>query len=354
MRGWALFSGCILVTVAVNCTGPDRLYVDAGDTSATSSGGGGASSSSGSGGASTSSTSTTTSSSSGGGTGGAAPTCADATHACVEEAPSGWVGPFALYAGPGAAPPCANAYPDAVGDYHGELDEGTPTCDCACDPATGISCTGSAQICYPGSGVQACITICQGTKTNLPPNQCVSVPTSASTNISISEPTPTQIGSCTPNATKSIPTPTWGVNARACGGAAMPPTGCASGEVCAPIAAAPYDTLCVVASGDVDCPDAFYAKKNTFYDSFTDTRDCSACTCGTASSKCGGKVSFTHPGCGGGSLLDEQKNAGYCGSYGTGFDSATYYPSPSGTCPPSGGELTGMVTPNGATTVCCH
>lgn len=354
MRGWALISGCFLVTVGINCTGPDRLYVDAGDT--TSSGGGSTS---------TSSTSTSTgtggasSTSSTGGGGGAPPTCADATHACIQAVPSGWIGPVALYQGPSSSsrPPCFGDYDMQVADYQGQIDEGNPTCGCTCNPATGIVCTASAKLCYPGSGMFSCDTPCSGTSKLLAPGQCTSVPFDVSTNISVSDPPPTQAGSCTPSPAKSIPTPTWTVAARACGGATTTPAGCASGEVCAPIAPA-QQAICIVSPGDVPCTDPFYANKSTFYDSFADTRDCTTCSCGAATSKCGGSVHLTHgspSGCSAGMpILDEVKNAGTCGGYNDGFDSGTYLPSPSGTCPPAGGQLTGMVTTSGATTVCCH
>jgi hypothetical protein len=113
-----------------------------------------------------------------------------------------------------------------------------------------------------------------------------------------------------------------------------------------------------VSPGDVPCPDAFYSNKHVFYDDFTDTRDCSACSCGGATSTCGGKVSFQHSNNGpcaqSNVFSDGSNNAGTCGGYVSGFDSGTYNPSPSGTCPPSGGDLTGAVTTSGASTVCCH
>ena len=72
----------------------------------------------------------------------------------------------------------------------------------------------------------------------------------------------------------------------------------------------------------------------------------------------GGKVSFQHSNNGpcaqSNVFSDGSKNAGTCGGYTMGFDSGTYVPSPSGTCPASGGALTGMVTTSGASTVCCH
>jgi hypothetical protein len=116
---------------------------------------------------------------------------------------------------------------------------------------------------------------------------------------------------------------------------------------------APYE-VCVYRSGDVACPTA-YGKKTLVYEKFTDTRSCSACTCGSPSSSCGGQVNFAS-GCTGFPLLITSAKG--CASPAGGIDISTshwasYSPAPSGTCTEATTTLSGTVTPSGEATVCC-
>jgi hypothetical protein len=149
-----------------------------------------------------------------------------------------------------------------------------------------------------------------------------------------------------------LPTPTWGTDVRACGGAQPLPEGCNGSDICTPVA--PGDAkMCIQHAGDVACPDAFYAEKHVAFESFVDTRACSGCSCGAASSTCGGKVNFTTNSC---TILLASVNAGGCGDKDNGSiaGNATYIPSPSGTCPPAGGQLSGSVNAQTPVTFCCH
>jgi hypothetical protein len=116
---------------------------------------------------------------------------------------------------------------------------------------------------------------------------------------------------------------------------------------------APYD-VCVYRAGNVACP-AGYGKKSLVYENFTDTRSCTACSCGSATSACGGSAQFAS-GCTGFPLL--YTTVVGCGIPAGGIDITTsmfgsYNPSPSGTCKESTPTLTGTVTPSGEATVCC-
>lgn len=288
-----------------------------------------------------------------GGTGGGPPECEASTHTCVPETPVDWTGPLALYTGDGAvAPPaCVGTYPTAAGAYNSELDPGVASCNCSCDPAQGIMCTASVNLCYTSS---SCFLICNGTNATVPPTACTDISSLAATNVHVSNPAPTSMGSCAPQPNNTLPTPTWGTAAKACGGATTSPTGCMAGELCAPLALAPFDKMCVVHTGDVACPNAFYAEKHVFFENFDDTRACSACSCGAASSTCGGHVDFTQQNC---TILVSQVNAGTCATKDlNGFvpTNAIYAPDPSGSCPPSGGVLSGTVTEAAPVTFCCQ
>jgi hypothetical protein len=85
-------------------------------------------------------------------------------------------------------------------------------------------------------------------------------------------------GPCAPRGTPTLTTPTWGTSRKYCSAASIG-SGCTPGYVCVPKAAPNH---CVLALGARLCP-AGYTKDATgsWYTGFTDTRTCSACTCGT-------------------------------------------------------------------------
>ena len=275
----------------------------------------------------------------------AGPTCAGR---CVPDVPSGWSGPVALFTGaPGdALPACAAPYPMAGGEYFGDLDLGSVSCACACDPATGISCTGNVRLCY-GSGLSFCVLACTSSVAGPAPGASCSAVSPSGTHAQILPPAPASHGSCAARAAHTTVAPTWGIAAKSCGGASTTPLGCSAGESCAPTAGAAFDDLCIVTSGDVACPGTGYTEKHLLYESFTDSRTCSACSCGSATSTCGGHVDFVNSSC---DILHARVSS--CAAHNSG-SRATYTPAPSGTCPPSSSAMSGTVTRNGAITYCC-
>lgn len=283
------------------------------------------------------------------GGGGSGPTCESATHACVEAPPVEWTGPVALYTGPAAdAPPaCAGAYPDAAGELNGGLVPGDAVCDCNCGAAQGIQCTSSATVCYTSNCNNI---ICNTTDAVLPPGQCTNIPGTAATSAKTSNPAPTNMGSCASASDHSIPTPAWETAAVACDGADTTPVGCDGGELCAPKAFAPIDQLCIVHAGNVPCPvGSAYTEQHVLFDDFEDTRACSSCGCGAATSTCAGGIDFVSNSC---MILQAEVNAGGCGVKGA-SNAAIYTPNPSGTCQPTGGDLSGTAEATGPVTYCC-
>jgi hypothetical protein len=382
---------CLLVglgfTAALGCTGPDReAFPDGGSatassgaspTSSGSTGGPGTTSSDGTGAGGTSSVGPgdgggpvgpgsggggnepvgTGGDGGGGGTGGTGggtgggPVCDPVGNACLPPVPGGWTGPLALFeVAPAESLPSCNltGWPTTLGDYFGDLDEGTAICDCDCEPAAGIVCNGNPSYCSRGNMSQ-CNLVC--TPTPFTSGACL--PAVSPVYLSLFAPTPSNVGSCTAEPTVELPTAEWGVKSRACQGATTTPDGCDAGEVCAPRPVG--GEMCIVSAGDVACPGSGWNAKHLRHTSFADTRDCSACSCGGATSTCGGTLFFTDPGssnCGAGSFLVDTVNAGACSA----LDDASYMqyqPSPSGTCPPSGGALSGDVTLDGTATYCC-
>ena len=357
-RGSILGVGAVAIVLvaAAGCGGDDE---GDGESAATESGSGdpgaGGSSSSGNGGDSSGSGNATSSSGEGASTGaGAAPGC-PSTHTCAEPPPPNWTGPVALSLGD-SQPACVGSYPNDAGAYFTDLDPGAAACQCECNPATGIQCDGGASLCY-SSGIKACTAaFCAiaGPSATLPSNACTSIPVPADPDkVSVSAAAPTNPGSCTPSEAHDIPAPTWGTQAKACGGAEVVPDACGEG-LCMPAAVAPFDKLCIARTGEVACPSAFYSEQHVVYESFTDTRSCSACSCGSASSSCGGSVTFTYSFGSPCNVAINDVPVGGCGDLDPQTQQGSYYPQPTGSCPPSDSALSGEVTANAPVTYCCH
>lgn len=290
---------------------------------------------------------TTTSAS--GGTGGSLPTC-DNGGVCIPSVPGGWTGPVAVFSASEGTqvPGCAGAYGTGMTTMHEGIIEGSATCSCRCDPAQGIACTTGANMCAAAT----CNTLCNTTTATLQPNVYTSISMSTLANAHISNPAPTNVGSCQAQPNHAIQSPTWTNVVKACGGATTMPTGCGGAEVCAPSPAAPFDKICVAAPGEQACP-ANYTEQHVVHESFSDDRRCSSCSCGGANSTCGGSAVFTASS---GMVFLSEVNAGTCGPKnvgGTYASGATYSPAPSGTCVAGGGTLSGAVATQGTLTYCC-
>jgi hypothetical protein len=281
----------------------------------------------------------------------ALPAC-PSTHTCAEEAPLDWSGPLAVSLGD-TSPACVGSYPTDAGSYFTDLDPGTALCGCSCGPASGIQCAAGADLCYVN--LTCSVGSCIAPSATLLPAQCTSIPDTSAPMVRVSARAPTNVGGCAANANHTLPTAVWGTQVQACGGATTIPTACANGEVCSPLAVTPFEKLCIQRTGEHDCPSQSYSEKVVVYEDFTDTRACSACSCGPATSSCRGEVDFTYPG--GGQSCGSLANtvaAGSCGAMNNLTQTATYSPNPSGSCTASASTLSGGVTQNGPVTFCCR
>jgi len=120
-------------TAGTMSTGPSM-----GNTSSSGSTGGGTTTT-GTAGAQTGSTVASSSSSSGVCPGNVCgPGCT--SFKCVPAAPTGWTGFYRLYDGPTAAPGCDATWPMTAYDGNATLDAPAATCNCACNPPTGMTC----------------------------------------------------------------------------------------------------------------------------------------------------------------------------------------------------------------------
>ena len=315
----------------------------AGSGGSAGSSGGAAGSGGGTAGAGGSSGSTGGSAGSGGG-----PACNATTHACIPDAPLNWTGPVALAVGSTEPPACPGTFPTAGQELFGALNEGTATCSCTCDAATGMSCSGNAQL-WAVANPAGCeiVPTVPPTATLMPGGACAPLVDGW---YHVVMPAPTG-GMCASQASHTLATPAWGEQALACSGvAAVPASDCGSGTACMPTPPSPFK-LCVFAPGDEECPTTFYSQKFSLYSGFSDSRACSACSCGSPTGSCG-RVRVWQDQCNGTPHTNSTSSCLNVAVPGGGGD-VGYQQIPQATCTKGGGELSGSVTTQGQVTYCC-
>jgi hypothetical protein len=290
------------------------------------------------------------------------PCAIDMAHACVEDPPTDWEGPMALATAPGSSSPplcTGTGYERQALSLFGDLDEGTSTCDCDCTTPTGtcgqsicVHRTATSQQCaLAGNNI---MDMCEYT---VSPGQCFSAATTGF--YKPMAPQFTATSGCTAQPTEDIDTATWNRRMVACETNDTSPAGCPAQSQCMPELDNPLEAWCIYRTGDHECPSGPFSVRTVYYASFTDTRDCTQCTCGSATGSCQGSVHFSYgnnlPQSCAGELFLDQAGFGGCvqidGSY---FSvGSPSNPQPMGSCPPMGGALQGTVTRNGAVTTCC-
>ncbi|HWB80325.1 MAG TPA: hypothetical protein VG755_35415 [Nannocystaceae bacterium] len=276
-----------------------------------------------------------------------------APNVCVDAAPEGWSGPAVLFRGDAAGRPpvCASPYPVHELDGFGDLDVPAGTCDCDCTPPDDAHCDGGSVIYNVSDATcnttDTIFTISDGCAEFGGEYFSVRYFEFDASDVQV-------FGSdCEPVAQENIPPATHQSLVLACGGASEAGT-CATG-VCVPEPASPFqDRLCIWQDGDVECPaDTGYTAKEVAFDSLTDDRECSTCSCGALGGSCGAPTVTLRAdnGCNGtaGITLDD----GECGQAGVAANSAELTAAVDPSCTPAGGELGGEVTENGAHTICC-
>jgi hypothetical protein len=255
---------------------------------------------------------------------------------CAPQVPAGWSGPVELAVGSAAPPTCGSAYQGSSWVSYDGLSAPDATCGCTCDAPTGFTCSVEVtSVVTPGC------TVPTGPPMAYASGQCdvggynnVSTPTVAG-------------GACQPNGSAAVPPTSWSGEARACAPTQAP--GLCSQGVCMP-ALDPTFLLCIEQAGDQACPSG-YPNKRTEYASVSDTRGCSACTCGAPSGiSCGGRWTWYSDRNCQTALASSSLPANCTGSN----QSAEYQAAPSGgSCGASGSSPTGSAQGAGAQTFCC-
>ena len=307
---------------------------------------------------------------------------------CVPIIPSGWTGPVALYAGAGAPPDClqSGVYTTVKQNANSGLNPGSASCPtCSCDGSSGVTCEASivfmtdgtcaAGNCWGGkAGVLECGTAPFNNITVPSTAACELIPTLISATGAGAKgvwmgPLTSPGGACTSGqtGTKNIPTPTWNQSVRACGDPPAGGKGCGAGA-CMPRPGTPFDnSLCIYRTGDEVCPSPF-GKKTLAHQSFSDGRDCSACTCDPPNAACTGSLTlYTNDTCTANPTPVATPNT--CVAIPVDPDPLTVFPPgtggappadtrsgklvATGTCPPKGGQVTGTASATGPITFCC-
>ena len=267
---------------------------------------------------------------------------------CAPNAPAAWMGPVALYVGAGAAPAC-DADAATLFDGKGDLVAPAATCSsCGCG-APSVSCADPVVTAYD---TPACST---SNMTVTPTSSCSPIFAPA-----VTVAAPALSGSCA--ASGGSPTtqpPAWNTAARACPISA--PGTCAGGSLCV-FGQPASSSVCVMQSDAVTtCPASYPVGPQIFYTGVSDSRGCSACTCGAVSGvtctiASSAVEAFVKPGCP--TPADVTLSApSTCTSLSGALFlelAATPVLSGQGSCAVSGGgAATGAATPTDATSFCC-
>jgi hypothetical protein len=206
--------------------------------------------------------------------------CADpdcSSMYCVPAAPDGWSGPIALYDGSRGDVPAECPLGFSFEAYRGgdDLAWSPQECECGCGAPEGAACSAPRVSMWLDAR-------CAG-----PPTVTAIASTSHALLVNqgsayfIVGPTTAERGECTPvRSEQQRFSATFGRAALACQQPIAHQGGCGARAICAARAEEPFvDTLCVIHSGEVECPDANYLERRVYYEDMVDDRSCGACTC---------------------------------------------------------------------------
>ncbi len=266
--------------------------------------------------------------------------------ACLDSIPAGWSGPTAVRAGAELAR-CEGAVPNVELSLHDGLTAEAAQCDCACEPAQGVDCSGTVTLrgyddnnCTQPEDTKSgalgvCVGLCCGVDSgNIEPI----VPDVAA-------------ASCAPTVVLDVvPSALWATEVLGCGPVVAERCGADS---C--YAAPEGHALCIYRAGDEACPDGPFSERSVAFGSYDDTRACAPCGCGPVEDAgCNEQVvGYSDGGC-------SQNPASLvvapaCTTAPVDFSSARLTAvTPSGSCAPSAGTPLGAATAAEPTTLCCR
>lgn len=281
--------------------------------------------------------------------GDSSPNAADAGAACAGRcappAPTDWTGPLLVrnYQTAQEPPACEAPFAGHVDDYFTGFRARPASCECECRVAASacaIEVWADDSACTIGGNRSFAIT----------PRECAPVP---DTGFFIAAPRNEQVTCSAPQMTEVLPTPDFSAGFRACE-RTNTTSGCTGDLECLPEVT--DSGVCIVRSGNRQCPAGPYTERRVAHRNFSDTRACSACAC-SGSPTCQGTIEFRNgagncPATQIGTLVaDDMQNCTNTSLSPThAFFNATTW---GGTCEASGGELTGSARATEPHTLCC-
>lgn len=231
------------------------------------------------------------------------------------------------------------------------VDPGTASCECGCEPEEDLTCSllVSFWINQPCTGFAA--------NDPMPTDECYLTIFGHESNFeSIRVNAFSNSPDCTPTESFELPGVTTNDGRVVC---APSESGAACGVegTCEPTSLS-SQTYCIFQDGDQECPaGSDYTERTVISSGITDDRSCSSCECGAFEGTCNTTVShYESDDCTGEPLVVDGPSIGApeCYSYPTTYRSAIgTVDELSGECPASGGELSGTVTIEQTTTLCC-
>ena len=278
--------------------------------------------------------------------------------------PAGWQ--IVEYAETGR-PSCSTGYGSPLDVVEGPTGQDA-MCTCGCNLTTPGSCeSGDFTVSWNAAGAATCVSGSATVAANGGACSTVTAFTVATgEKLQIAQ-APFIQGACTPAATQTVPAVSYAAQGLLCADTIVSSAPCPDGGACAPVATANGFHLCIVASGVQACPPGSgFTKSHTIGTGVTDTRECSACTCGDNASCVNGQLSiFTGADCGSGGASMQANNT--CTSVpvatdvdagdggGPTFVAYQYSAQVQGeACAATGGSPTGSVSLAATHTICCE
>lgn len=267
---------------------------------------------------------------------------------CAERASGAWQGPVYLATVASSDPPQCPAGFDMIGKAFSSLSAPEATCECDCQGGLG-----SCAVDYQFFAGPFCTTPFDSG--DLSDNQCDSYTALFSGSVYVRANLDASAGECVPSHSTDVEPASWGEASALC--APTIEIAACGDDVCVSEPPSDFDSaLCIVAEGDVECPQGAYSQRRVMFEGINDDRACTDCECSVAAAPvCSGSV-YGH-GEGGCSAPSTALSFGGCepfsvsaGQYSV---SATMAPIMPTQCTSSGSQPIGQAAPTGALTVCC-
>lgn len=275
---------------------------------------------------------------------------------CLPPAPADWNGPavFVDSEDSNDSPGCPDSFPEEVAMLHDELVAPAAECACECGDALGASCDtlvlefhGADSTCLGGANDEYVIG-----------SSCEDEPSVTNSSRFWSVDQPGLVGgACSPTAETTVPGPTWTTDTLVCGMASSRHETCEGGRTCVPTPPSDsFSSVCIWRPGSFECPAGGFTEQFVRYSTFTDDRDCSACSCDSPEGDCVGNVRlWPSDDCSGGLAAGTVPVGGGCIASVDSVSSADRgsISVADASCAPLGGEAIGEAAPSDPHTFCC-